>query len=103
MVDDSNSAGPASVGDVSGFTRLRDLRGMKVVTDAGELAGTLDGADIDPASGQITRYIVVEQGKGLFQRARRFTLPPEGIVGIGVDLVTVAASVITVQREETAE
>jgi hypothetical protein len=74
-----------------------------VVSDAGELAGTLDGADVDPASGQITRYIVAEPGKTLFQRGHHFTLPPEGIVGVGVDLVTVAASAITVQREETAE
>lgn len=103
MVDDSNDAGTAPDGDVSGLTRLHDLHGMKVVTDAGDFAGTLDGADIDPATGHITRYFVAEPSGGLFRRGHRFTLPPDGIVGIGVDLITIAAGAITVQREETTE
>ncbi|HWE63964.1 MAG TPA: PRC-barrel domain-containing protein [Chloroflexota bacterium] len=103
MVDDSNAAGSGSEGQVSGLTRTQELRGMKVVTDTGALAGTIEGADIDPATGQITRYMVAEPGGGLFHQGHRFTLAPEAIVGIGVDLITVRAGAITVQRDETGE
>jgi sporulation protein YlmC with PRC-barrel domain len=103
MVDDSNAAGPGADGEVSGLTRLHALHGMKVVTDAGVLAGTFDGADMDPATGRITRYVVAGPGGGLFHRGHRFMLPPEGIVGIGVDLITVAAAAVTVPSEEAAE
>lgn len=103
MVDDSNATGTAAEGDISGLARMQDLRGLKVVTDAGEFVGTLAGAEIDAASGQINGYIVEEPSGGLFHRSHRFTLPPGGIVGVGVDLITVAAGAITVQREEQAE
>jgi sporulation protein YlmC with PRC-barrel domain len=103
MVDDSNAAVPGGDGDISGLAPMHELRGMKVVTDAGSLAGTLEGVDIDPATGLIIRYIATEPGGGLFHRGHRFTLPPEGIVGVGVDLITVAADAITVQRDEQTE
>ena len=100
MVDNTNVTGTATDGDVAGLTRMSALRGMKVVTDAGELAGTIDGADIDPATGQITRYVVAAPSGGFFHRAPRFLLPPASIAAVGVDLMTVDAKAIDSQREK---
>jgi sporulation protein YlmC with PRC-barrel domain len=94
MVDD-RSAAAAGPGN---NPRLADLRGRKVVTDTGDLAGTLDGLEFDPASGAITNYIVAGTGGGLFQTAPRFVLPSSAVKAVGDNLITVNGKVIDFQR-----
>lgn len=101
MVDDTVSA-TAGV-EESTLTRLHAMRGRKVVTDTGDLAGTLDGAEFDPASGQITSYLVATEGGRPFQRSPRLHVPPAAIEGIGKELITVDAKVIEFQRRSDPE
>jgi sporulation protein YlmC with PRC-barrel domain len=101
MVDESKDA-TREAGDTSQVygTRLSSLRGTKIVTDTGDLIGTLSGADVDTATGQITSYVVTASEGGSFFHARPlFTLPPEAIVGVGRDLITVDAKVVDAQRD----
>jgi len=80
--------------DVGG-ARFTSLRGTKVVTDAGDLAGTLASAEIDPASGQVTRYVVTApEGGGLFHSAPQFGLPASAVAAVGTNLITVAAGAV---------
>ncbi len=102
MVDETVNATreAGSAGEVYG-TRLSSLRGTKIVTDTGNLIGTLSGADIDPATGQITAYLVTaSEGSGFFHRAPQFTVPANAIVGVGQDLITVDAHVVDAQRDK---
>jgi sporulation protein YlmC with PRC-barrel domain len=79
----------------TGGAKLGDLRGTKVVTDAGTFVGTLAGAEIDPDSGRVTSYsITAPHGGGLFHAAPQFTLPATAVVAIGPDLITVQASAL---------
>lgn len=97
MVDDTATATAGVEG--SGLIHLHDLRGLKVVTDSGELAGTLDGLEFDPATGQITSYLVATEGSRPFHRSPRLHLPPAAIEGMGKELITVDAKVIEFQRD----
>ena len=95
MVDDRRAAANATV---DGAVKLADLRGRKVVTDSGELAGTIDGLDFDPETGTIAHYIVAGQSGGLFRTAPRYQLPPQAVAAVGDGLITVDARTIDFQR-----
>jgi len=100
MVDDRRAAANATV---DGAVKLADLRGRKVVTDSGELAGTIDGLDFDPETGTIAHYIVAGQSGGLFRTAPRYQLPPKAVAAVGDGLITVDARTIDFQRAPQPE
>jgi sporulation protein YlmC with PRC-barrel domain len=91
MVDDRSVTQHDVAADA---VRFASLRGRKVVTDSGELAGTIDGAELDPETGKITRYIVAGVSEGIFRTAPRYQLAPAVIAAVGDDLLTVDAKAI---------
>jgi uncharacterized protein YrrD len=102
MVDESKDATREAGGASEAYgTLLASLRGTQIVTDTGDLIGTLSGADIDPATGQISNYVVTaSEGGGFFHTNPRFTLAPTAIVGVGRDLITVAAHAVDAQPDK---
>jgi sporulation protein YlmC with PRC-barrel domain len=98
MVDDRSAIQHNVDADSVRFT---SLRGRKVVTDAGELAGTIDGMDLDQETGKIAHYVIVAPREGLLRTAPTYHVPAAAIVAVGDSLITVDANVIDFQR--TAE
>ncbi len=102
MVDASEEGGGVGRDEEGYLTHLNAFRSIKVVTDTGNLGGSLSGADVDTATGLVNYYVVTTpDGGGLFRSAPTFTLPPRSILGVGPDLLTVDASVI--ETAPTAE
>ena len=101
MVDESmNATREAGSADQNYGVRLASLRGTKVVTNTGNLISTLEGADIDPATGQVITYeLTSSEGGGFFQSRPHFTLPPQAVVGVGRELITVDAHIVDAQRD----
>lgn len=95
MVDDSTVTQHNVAAEA---VRLAHLRGRKVVTDTGELAGTIHGADVDQETGNITSYVVAAPSEGMFRTAARYQLPPAAIQAVGDNIITVDAKVIDFQR-----
>ena len=87
MVDDSSAAGA----NVAGQTRLAQLRGRKVVSNTGELVGTIVSIDFDPVSGAIVSYIVAGLDRGVFRAPSQFNVPAATVSAIGADLITIDA------------
>jgi len=58
MVDDSGAVAAPLDAKHSALVRLTALRGTKVVTDMGDLAGTIAEVEVDPASGAVAAYTV---------------------------------------------
>ena len=99
MVDDNEAATSISEADRAQLMRLQSLRGMRVVTDAGELIGTISSVDVDEGSGQIVYYLVDLGNGGLLHPNPRLRVPPAAIQGVGKDIMTVDARVVDFQRE----
>lgn len=97
MVEDRAAASTGADSD-SGLTRFQTLRNLKVVTDAGALVGTVQGAEVDPADGRILHYTVAAPDGNLLRKAATFSVPPSSIEAVGRDLMTVNAAVIDFQR-----
>jgi sporulation protein YlmC with PRC-barrel domain len=96
MVDASSDAVARTAGDT--VMRLDALKKTQVVGDNGELAGTIDGVDIDPDTGKVLAYIVTAPaGGGLFHQAPRFRVEPLAIKRIGPQLITIDASTVNFQ------
>jgi uncharacterized protein YrrD len=81
-----------------GVVPLAQLRGRKVVTDDGELKGTIDSLDFDPETGNINSYLVEGLSSSRFRSAPQYQLPPAAIKAIGEDIITVDANRIDFQR-----
>jgi sporulation protein YlmC with PRC-barrel domain len=81
--------------------RFANLRGRKVVTDAGELVGTIDGADLNQETGNITSYVVAAASTGLFRTAPRYQVPPDAVAAVGDNIITIDAKAIDDQRATT--
>jgi sporulation protein YlmC with PRC-barrel domain len=72
-----------------------------VVTDAGELVGTIDGADLNQETGNITSYVVAAASTGLFRTAPRYQVPPDAVAAVGDNIITIDAKAIDDQRATT--
>ena len=100
MVDTNAAAREAhNQGELANMPKFGSVRGTKVVTDAGELAGTISGLDIDQQTGAVTNYIVAAPTTGLFRTAPHYLVPPHAVKAVGKDLMTVDAQVVDFQRE----
>lgn len=99
MVDDNEAASSLSEADQAQLKRLHSLRGMRVVSDAGELIGTISSVDVDEGSGKIVCYLVDLGNGGLLHQSARLQVPPAAIQGVGKDIMTVDARVMDFQRE----
>jgi uncharacterized protein YrrD len=86
-----------------GLVRFSDLRGRKVVTDDGELAGTIDSLDFDTETGSVNYYIVAGLSAGRFRTSPKYQLPPAAIKAIGDDIITVDAKGIDFQRTQNPQ
>ena len=99
MVDANDAAGSMSEGEQAELTRLHALRGMRVVTDDGELIGTISSIEAEDDSGRITGYLADLGTGNLLHRSTRLKVPPAAIKGVGKDIMTVDARVADFQRE----
>lgn len=99
MVDANDAVGSMSDADAAALTRMHTLNGMRMVTDAGELVGTISSIEVDDESGRITDYLVDLGNGSLLHRSARLKVPPAAIQGVGKDIMTVDARVVDFQRE----
>ncbi|MDB5056912.1 MAG: PRC-barrel domain protein [Chloroflexi bacterium] len=81
-----------------GVVPLSNLRGRKVVTAGGELAGTIESLDFDTETGTVNYYLVAGLSTSRFRTAPQYQLPPVAIKAIGDDIITVDESGIDFQR-----
>jgi sporulation protein YlmC with PRC-barrel domain len=95
---DVQSAGDNFVPD--GVISLGNLRGRKVVTDDGVLAGTIDSLDFNTENGTVNHYIVAGLSSGRFRMVPHYQFPPAAIRVIGDDIITVDADGMDFQHTE---
>jgi sporulation protein YlmC with PRC-barrel domain len=104
MVEDGATAASADKqGQLTRLTKLDALKGRQVVTTAGELIGTLDGIDFDPENGHVVYYLGNAPGGGMFHAAPVFRVPPEAVLGVGQELMTVDAQRAGLSGEPNSE
>jgi sporulation protein YlmC with PRC-barrel domain len=71
-----------------GLLSLSDVRGRKVVNDAGSLLGAVREIEIEPGDGRM-RHIEVHTG-GMFGLGGETTIvPSSGLAGVGPDVIVV--------------
>ena len=87
QVTEAASAGGA-FGALPGLSQLKKL---KVVDEAGTLVGTINGIELDPATGQVTG-IAVRKGGMLGLGGTTTTVDTAAVRGVGSELLTVAVS-----------
>ncbi len=80
--------------------RARELTGRPVVTLGGELEGELKDVVFERSGGQIAGFTL--RNPGLFSRARKDSLPWEGVHGVGRDAVMIADPDVLVPTKELA-
>jgi len=90
-VDDSTVLSDPGADQPTSWVRLTTLRSTKVVTETGDLLGTISGVDIDPESGKVLHYAVAAAREGLFRAGEHSIVSPAAIVGVGAGLLTVGA------------
>jgi sporulation protein YlmC with PRC-barrel domain len=98
MVDDADAVHRPARTAQDDEIAVASLHGMKVVTDAGELVGTIKEVEVDPESGGVAHYVVESADATVFHSGPRILVPPRAVVAFGTDLVTVLAAAIDLPR-----
>lgn len=98
MVDDADSVHRPARAVQADEIAVASLHGMKVVTDAGELVGTIKEVDVDSSSGSVIQYVVESPDATVFHSGPRVLVPPRAIVAFGADLITVQAAAIEMRQ-----
>jgi uncharacterized protein YrrD len=88
-VDDSSALSDPGDTQPTDWVRLSTFRGTKVVTDTGDLLGTISGIDVDPQSGKVIHYVAAAPSGRPFSTGEQFIVSPAAVVGVGVGLLTV--------------
>lgn len=80
--------------------RAHELTGQPVVTLGGELAGEIKDVVFERSGGHIAGFTL--RNPGLFSRARKDSLPWEGVHGVGRDAVMILDPDVLVPTKELA-